>query len=357
VVATIGIDARAAAEVPAGRGRFVRELLAALARRDDDLQYRLYARDPWGDLDPERFTWVRVGHRDPLWHVAVARRAARETDAFLSTNSYLTAALSRAPMAVMVYDLVPFVAADLARSRSTWIERATIRPAVRRSSSLICISTATEQDLVQCFPRAHGKTAVAHLAADPAFSEARDQILGAEKAPFVLAVGTLEPRKNLRRLIEAWETVAEHHARSHRLLLVGPEGWGDPGLERVASTASIEQTGYVTDAELRRLYATCACFVYPSLYEGFGLPILEAMAAGAPVVTSNLSSMPEVAGDAALLVDPTNPREIGTAIVRVLDDPALGDELRRRGHVRAAAFSWDRTAAQVLDAVLAGSRT
>ncbi len=347
---TVGIDARAAAEVPAGRGRFVRELLQAFARRDDGIRYRLYAREPWGELDPARFEWVLIPKRDALWHWNVARRAGKETDAFLSTNSYLTAILARSPMTIVVYDLVPFVVPELARAQSTWIERATLRPAVRRARNLVCISTATENDLIAHFPSARGKTSVAHLAPDATFFEPTTHDRASE-TPYVLAVGTLEPRKNLSRLIDAWREVHAGSGAGHRLLLVGPEGWGDPGLERIAQTASIERSGYVTDEDLHRLYTHCDCFVYPSLYEGFGLPILEAMAAGAPVITSNNSSMPEIAGDAALLIDPMNTSEIAAALALVLTDHDVAADLRERGRIRAAAFSWDLTAQQVLDAL------
>lgn len=351
---TIGIDARAAAEVPAGRGRFVRELLSAFARLEissADLRFVLYAREPWGDLDPARFRWSLSAQPDPLWHVAVAHRAARDTDCLLSTNSYLTPILSRARTATMVYDLVPFMVADVARSQSLWIEKATIRPAIRRSRALICISEATQADLIRCFPQARSKAAVAPLAADASFAPhvGAHAPAGGSTRPFVLAVGSFEPRKNLRRLVSAWESLPADIHSTHELVLVGPKGWGDAGIEDAGSLSSVRIAGRVSDEELRTLYATCSCFVYPSLYEGFGLPILEAMASGAPVVTSNVSSMPEIAGDAAVLVDPLDEAAITSAILAVLTDPALAESLRNRGAARASAFSWDRTAQTILD--------
>ena len=345
---TIGIDARAAAEVPAGRGRFVRELLEAftrLAGADADTRFVLYAREPWGHLDPVRFRWHLSPLPDPLWHAAVARWAPRESDCFLSTNSYITPTLSRAPTATMVYDLVPFVVNDVARTQSAWIEKATIRPAIRRSRSLICISEATRADLVRCFPQAQSKATVAHLAADASFAPVPSTN---PQRPFVLAVGTFEPRKNLRRLVAAWEGLPSSVHETYDLVLVGPKGWGDAGIEGADGSSTVRIAGRVSDEELRGLYASCACFVYPSLYEGFGLPILEAMASGAPVITSNVSSMPEIAGDAALLVDPLDETAIGQAIRAVLDDPALAASLRARGSARAHEFSWDQTAQTIL---------
>jgi glycosyltransferase involved in cell wall biosynthesis len=348
---TVGIDARAAAEVPAGRGRYVRELLRALHGLEEPRNDRfvLYAREPWGDLDPARFHWRQIRLPDPVWHLAAAARASRETDVLLSTNSYLTAWFCLKPTAVTVYDLVPFVEGGHARTSSARIERATIRPALRRARALACISDATRRDLVRHFPTAAAKSSTIPLAADASFGEAVAAPGHPElDRPYVLAVGTLEPRKNLERLIAAWASMGDDARGDHVLALVGPRGWDAAPILDAARAAGARLLGHVSDEQLRALYAGCACFAYPSLYEGFGLPILEAMAAGAPVVTSNLSSLPEVAGDAALLVDPRDPRAIANAIGRVLGDPALADDLRARGRDRAREFSWDRTARETL---------
>ncbi len=349
---TVGIDARAAAEVPAGRGRYVRELLAALKFLDEarDVRFVLYARERWGDLDPARFRWRLDGLPDPVWHVAAAARASREVDVFLSTNSYLTAWFCLKPTAVVVYDLVPFVDRANAKTSSARIEQATIRPALRRAAALPCISEATRADLVRLFPSAQRKASVIPLAADPVFSApvAAPGHPALEGKPYVLAVGTLEPRKNLERLITAWSAMDDGARAGHVLALVGPIGWDAAPILAAARDNGAQLLGRVSEDELRALYAGASAFAYPSLYEGFGLPILEAMAAGAPVVTSNVSSLPEVAGDAALLVDPHDPAAIGAALTRLLGDPALTDDLRGRGRARAAAFSWERTARETL---------
>jgi glycosyltransferase involved in cell wall biosynthesis len=349
---TVGIDARAAAEVPAGRGRYVRELLAALERLEEarDVRFVLYARERWGALDPERFAWRLVGLPDPAWHLAAAARASREVDVLLSTNSYLTAWFCRKPTAVVVYDLVPFVDRQNAKTSSARIEQATIRPALRRAAALPCISEATRADLARLFPYAESKATMIPLAADPAFSApvAAPGHPALKGQPYVLAVGTLEPRKNLERLIAAWSAMDERARAGHVLALVGPIGWDAAPIVAAARDHGAQLLGRVSEDELRALYAGASAFAYPSLYEGFGLPILEAMAAGAPVLTSNVSSLPEVAGDAALLVDPTDVDAIGTALTRLLAHPALAEDLRARGRARAALFSWERTARETL---------
>ncbi len=348
---TIGIDARAAAEVPAGRGRYVRELLTALQRLPEaqDVRFRLYAREPWGALDPQRFQWTTIGLPDPAWHLAAAVRASRETDVFLSTNSYLTAWFCLKPTAVVVYDLVPFVRPAEAQSRAARIERATIRPALRRAAALPCISRATQVDLEQRFPAARGKASTIPLAADAGFGSPVDHPGHPElELPYVLAVGTLEPRKNLERLLDAWLLLPAALRDAHALALVGPRGWDDERIVAKAEAAGARLLGRVSEAELRALYAGAAAFAYPSLYEGFGLPVLEAMAAGAPVITSTVSSLPEVAGDAALLVDPEDPGAIAGALERVLTDPVEAARLRLAGPARASEFSWQRTARETL---------
>lgn len=348
----IGIDARAAAEVPAGRGRYVRELLLALQLLPEaaDVRFDLWAREAWGDLD-DRFRWRCVGLPDPAWHLAVALRA--RGDAFLSTNSYLTAWATRVPTAITIFDLVAFLpgVADQAQRRAARIERATIRPALRRAAALPCISAATCDDLEGRFPAARGKTVTIPLAADAALARAApplDPGHGLDGRPYVLAVGTLEPRKNLERLVDAWTRLPQGLRDAHALALVGPRGWQDDAILAAAHAAGAVLLGRVSEEQLHALYAGCSAFAYPSLYEGFGLPVLEAMTAGAPVLTSDVSSLPEVAGNAAMLVDPRDTGAIADGLKRLLSDRALAEELRVRGRARAADFSWAQTARATL---------
>jgi glycosyltransferase involved in cell wall biosynthesis len=354
---TIGIDARAAAEVPAGRGRYVRELLAAFARRDDDVRYLLYARERWdGQLD-ERFEWRLIDSPDPLWHLRAARAANREASVYLSTNSYLTAWFTRIPCAVVVYDLITFKPDARPQRRASLIERATAGPAIRRAAALLCISEWTRRDLVERFPRAAPKaTAIPLAASEPPELDADAAVarLGLERR-FVLAVGTLEPRKNLGRLIEAWSMLAPEVRDAHALALVGPKGWEmDEVLAPInAAREDVRVLGFVSDEDLAALYRRCELFAYPSLYEGFGLPVLEAMQAGAPVVCSNTSSLPEVGGDAVAYVDPRDSGAIAAALERLLGDPGERRRLAEAGPQRARSFSWDQTARLTYEALAA----
>jgi glycosyltransferase involved in cell wall biosynthesis len=354
-IAVLGIDARAAVEEPAGRGRYVRELLRALARRDDDHVYELYARARWEEELDDRFRWRLLQTRDPLWNVRAARAASTGCSAFLSSNSYLTAWFLRVPSVVVVYDLVAFRPEVRPRRSSGLIERATIGLGVRRAAHLLCISDATRSDLVARYPGVEPKTSVVPLAADEQFARpispgVLDEVRSRHglDEEFVLCTGTLEPRKNLLRVLEA-------HAGSSRraqLVLVGPAGWEfEPILEAAGRRNDVRVLGRVSDEDLAALYHACTVFCYPSLYEGFGLPLLEAMAAGAACVTSRVSSLPEVGGDAVVYVRPESVEEIRTAIERLLtseDERRVLGELAAR---RARGFSWDRSAAGTLAAL------
>lgn len=353
---TIGIDARAATEVPAGRGRVVRELLRALAERDENrYRYLLYAREPWHESLGERFSWRVIRAGDPRWHLATARAANQECGAFLSSNSYLTPLFLRIPTVTVVYDLVTFEPAMRPNRRSTMIERLTLGPAVRRSAVLLSISQATADALIGHYPRAAGRTVVAPLGVSPALERDSDPAESSTlpAGGFVLAVGTLEPRKNLPRLVAAYSSLEERMQRAHPLVVVGALGWQTGPTLRALQALGDRCTmlGYVSDAALAELYRRCAVFCYPSLGEGFGLPVLEAMAAGAAVVTSNLSSLPEVGGEAVEYVDPHDSSSIAAGLQRVLEDDGRRSELGCLARKRALEFSWQRFADILLQAV------
>jgi len=357
---TIGIDARAATEVKAGRGRVVRELLRALAVRDDPNTYICYARTRWDEpLLDERFAWTLIGARDPLWHLRTARAAGRDCDVFLATNSYLTVIFTRCPSVAIVYDLVAFDPETSPNRQSALIERLTLGPAVRRARVLECISRATADALVARYPRAAPRVAVAPLGVAPVLAHpAAEELHDLPEPGFVLAVGTLEPRKNLPRLVEAYAGLPPDLQASHPLVVVGALGWRTGStLEALRSLGErCRLLGHISDAALAELYRRCAVFCYPSLGEGFGLPVLEAMSAGAPVVTSSLSSLPEVGGEAAIYVDPRSVESIRRGLLQVLESALLRSDLARRGPERARGFSWDRTGQITLDALRQAAR-
>jgi glycosyltransferase involved in cell wall biosynthesis len=209
-------------------------------------------------------------------------------------------------------------------------------------------SEATARDLAELYGVDRGRVTITPLGAevppdpDRAGAERLLHDLGV-RGPFLLAVGTLEPRKNLPRLLDAFGEAAGELG-GHWLVVVGPVGWG-PRLRPTWDSVRVKLAGPVGDRLLHALYQAADGLAYPSLYEGFGLPVLEAMANGTPVLTSDRSSLPEVAGDAALLVDPTDRAAIAAGLVRLAGDSALRRRLVEAGRRRAAAFTWRATAA------------
>ena len=358
----IGIDARAAAEVPAGRGRYVRELLRAMPAGHDMIAY---ARETWDGAAPN-VRWRLVEGREPLWQLRAARAANHECDVFLSTNTHLMSGFLRIPSATVVYDMAAFDP-SFESPRGAGFERWTLRLALRRAQAVIAISEATRAGLVERLPRAAPMAAAIPLAADAAIAEAPPDCsevlarLGVDR-PYVLVTGTLEPRKNVPRAIEAFAALPPALRDSHELVLVGARGWSaEATFARVAAHSDHVRTlGFVTDDDLRCLYRQATVFLYPSLYEGFGLPVLEAMLAGVPVLTSDVSSLPEVGGDAVAYADPLDVDSIRAGLAALLHDPERRAELAARGRERANEFSWEATAARtvaVLERISGSGRT
>jgi glycosyltransferase involved in cell wall biosynthesis len=335
----------------------VRELLRALSRLDARHRYVLYARTRWEELpQDDRFEWRLLTDPDPRWHLRAALASSRECDVLYSTNSYLTCWFARIPTAVCVYDLVTYRRDMMPQRRARMIERATLPFATRRARAFLAISQATANDLTRLFPRTRARTHVIPLAADERFSADGPPVepvlerLGV-RAPYVLSVGTLEPRKNLLRLVQAFAALDEEVRERVQLVIVGAVGWD---AEATLATLDLHHElvralGHVDDADLRALLRGAQLFAYPSLYEGFGLPVLEAMRSGTAVLTSGVSSLPEVAGEDAIYVDPLDVDDIRRGLEQGLVDEALRLRLAEAGRARAETFSWERTARETLE--------
>ena len=251
-----------------------------------------------------------------------------------------------ARVVMTVHDLVPLLFPEWQTRRRVFYFKYILKHRFRFVDRFIAVSDSTRKDLIHHFQIPEHKIDVVHEGVSGKFRPAKT-----EREQFILAVSTLEPRKNFKRIIEAFISLRKKEKTRDRLFIVGKKGWLFDDILNVPREFQddIVFTGYVSEAELIHLFQTARCFVYPSMYEGFGLPILEAMACGCPVITSSTSSMPEVAGDAALLVDPYEVDDIEDAICKLTNDPALCAELSAKGIQKALEFSWRRTAQQTLD--------
>ena len=220
---------------------------------------------------------------------------------------------------------------------------------LRRADGLIAVSENTRQDAILPLGIAPERIETIHSGVDQRYFDVRpSSIAHGRKRPYVLFVGAIEPRKNLGTLLDAWSGLSRDLREAFELVIAGPEGWGaEKTLARIQQ--EVTWLGYVPDADLPSLVAGAAAFVYPSLYEGFGFPVAQAMAAGVAVVTSNNSSLREIARDTALLVDPKSASEIASALTRLLESESLRQDLGARGRKRACEFRWETCAQRSLE--------
>jgi len=348
-------------QAPGGIGTYIRNLAPALAARDASLELALFhARFP-GPVAPERWLrdhWVEelpasIRALYPRWNVLSRPplpASLASADVVHATNHAAVPPAGRDQrLVVTVHDLAFEHAPNLFPRQWRLLYRTGLRAAVKRADAIVTPSRNTAEDILSRTNVEPAKLRVVPLAASlPQGTLGSEEVLARFKVrgPYVLFVGTLEPRKNLVRLVRAYRRVAATGV-PHALVLAGPLGWQHEPLMRelaLRGPGEIVMTGRITDDELDAIYRAADAFVYPSLFEGFGLPVLEAMARGVPTITSTTTSLPEVAGDAAIGVNPRSIRDLAQAIERVLTEVALAEDLATRGRRRAERFTWDETA-------------
>jgi len=291
------------------------------------------------------------------WTPFVFPRDLQRRGAHVAHVQYIIPPVAPCPIVTTIHDVAfrryPHLFPPKHRLLLNWL----IPLAAANSAAVITGSEATKRDLLEFYDLPEEKVTVTPYAADSLYQpmdpvEARRAVQSRHGVPlpYLLSVGVLQPRKNLPRLVRAYNRIAK--SIPHRLVLVGKEGWAGDELRQAVAQAPVGRepifTGYVADADLPALYAGADLFVYPSLYEGFGLPPLEAMACGAPVLTSNVSSLPEVVGNAAVTIDPHDEAAIADGIQALLADPARREALSAAGVEHSRLFSWERTARETL---------
>jgi glycosyltransferase involved in cell wall biosynthesis len=361
----------------AGISKYIRQLLSHLPLADPAGRYTIFTHNEMAGLD-----WLWSGPAAPLAHGRfTVRRARLPTTSppvrILWEQSLLPLEAARAgaqvlhsplnvvplaapcPTVVTIHDLTFLLFPDrFSRAKRTYLRLFTALT-VHRACLVLADSESTRRDILRFFRIPASKVRVVYPGVDPEFvplaggrAEAAAR-LGVPQ-PLVLYVGTLEPRKNVDTLVRAFARVRRRTGLPHRLALVGGKGWMYEQIFRAIEDEALGDAvvlpGYVPGDRLPLWYNAADLFVYPSQYEGFGFPPLEAMACGTPVITSTTSSLPEVVGDAGITVQPNDVEALATAMERVLMNPALAQEMRARGLIRASSFSWMATARECVRA-------
>lgn len=356
----IAIDARKWRDY--GIGTYVRNLVRHLARLDRETTYFVFCgRTDEATLRDLAENFVPVVDESSGYslreHVSIPRKLGRLGADLLHSPHYVLPLLCRTPAVVTIHDCIHLLFPQYLPNRMAWrYAHFMMGSAIRRSAAVLTVSEASRADILRFYPDTDPERVQvvpnaldAALLEDPGPEETervkeRYQIRGR----FVLYAGNIKPHKNLDRLIEAFGLVKQRPGQEDlKLLIIGEEVNRYGSLRRSVEAAGVRQDvrffGFVPDRTLAALYRLAAVFAFPSLYEGFGLPPLEAMACGTPVVTSRVSSLPEVVGDAALLVDPYSPEDIAQGILKALEDEALRATLVARGRARVQTFSWERS--------------
>jgi glycosyltransferase involved in cell wall biosynthesis len=348
-----------------GVGNYIKNLVRALSRIDGDNEYVLFAsgenachlqglgRNFSVEMAPANRV-VRLA-----WEQSVLPLRLKQKDISIYHGAtFVTPLVKSCCHVVSVHDMTFHLVPERHSLHKRVYFRSMVPAAIRRSDRVIAVSESTKRDLLKIVRTDEKKVCVIHHGVDAQFQPITDEEKLARirekynlRRKFILFVGVIEPRKNLETLVEAY--LADSISGEFDLVLAGSLGWGYTKLKQKISDARrehcIRMPGYIADGDLPALYSGATAFVYPSLYEGFGLPVLEAMACGIPVITSSVSSLPEIAGDAAILVDPHDTSALAWALQKILKDDRLREDLSRRGRQRAQLFSWEQTARKTLE--------
>lgn len=349
-----------------GIGRYLYNLIHTLGQIDQENEYHLYAK--------KGFFSFRKGKRLPKFDyknvfLKVDRfgrgidKTVGKVDIYHSPSPEPIKMTKASKVVVTVHDLI-FKAFPQGHTQETVDETdKQFRQIMERASKIICCSENTKNDLMKYFPVPEEKVVRIYQGVDKNvfYVIGNEEEVFARKllkskgvdAPYLLCVGTIEGRKNLEGVLKAFEQLRSQNKFKGKLVIIGMRGWLSEGIESLIEQLNLKEhvviPGYLTDAELRCFYNKAEVFVFPSFYEGFGFPIVESFCCGTPVVTSNVSSCPEVAGDAALCVDPKNLDAIAQAIDQILQDQKLRQDLREKGFKRAGDFTFLKTAQKTLE--------
>lgn len=367
----VGLDVRTITPVRSGVGNYVLHLFRGLRNVAPEQDFFLVGQrsnlDVIGGGIPDRVLHeTKISHENhplgDLWEHYWLPRVLHQNqvDVFHGPATLLPLARDGYAAVVTIHDLVAFLHPQTIPRKYATYMRWLIRKVVARADRIISVSEHTKSDLVDVLGVNPDKISVVYEAAHESFRPCNDQKLLDDvcqryglDGPFLYHVGNIEPRKNLVRLVKAFMIMRERSGHKVKLAISGQKGWLTRRLFKALGEIDIHRdvvfTGYVSHQDLPLLMCAAHAFVFPSLYEGFGLPVLEAMSCGTPVVTSDISSLPEIVGDKAVLVDPNSSESVAQGLQRILEDSQLHSRLAAEGFERAKLFSWNKAARETLD--------
>lgn len=365
----IGIDISSVVNQKTGVARYTKQLVKNLLEIDKENRYTLYSffgsrknTLPFNknnaifkayNYPPQSFKtfllMLRLLNKSPDF-------LTKEADIMHSTD-LLFPASSNKPSVLTVHDLIFLRFPRFYTQKNRSYMKSMAKFSIKNASHIICYSQATKKDIVNLLAVDENKISVIYLGVEKYFKRTNNRSISLAKQKYklprnyILTLSTIEPRKNLKRLIQAFNSI-KSEIGDFKLVIVGQRGWKYRKFFQFLSQMDVEEdivlTGYVNDKDLPAIYSGASVFAYPSLYEGFGLPVLEAMACGTPVVCANTSSLPEIVGEAAVTINPYSVKEIATGIKNVIVDKNLAKTLSNESIKQARKFSWENTAKQTL---------
>ena len=368
----IGIDARPIQGRFTGDSTYWRGLIAGLARLDSGDEFLLYldADLPEPKLPASESLRPRVLHalNWRVWSAWSFPRALRKDAVQVAHVQYTIPPRMPCPVITSVHDVSFKRHPEFFALKDRLILDIGVKRSAKQAAGILAISEFTRTEILELYRIQPEKVTVVYPGVDEQFAPmARDaacEVVSRRygmRSPFVLTVGVIQPRKNLHRLLEGFAKLKGIHRSDHKLVIVGKYGWKEANLERrieeLGLAGEVILTGYVPYEDLPAFYNAAEVFVYPSVYEGFGLPPLEAMACGTPVITGDRSSLPEVVGDAGIMVDPYDPGAFADAMAEVLSSEPLRAQMSARGLEQAKKFSWDKMAREMLAIYRAAARS
>jgi len=363
----IGIDIRETVHEKAGKGYYSAHLVEDILKQDKKNKYILYSDCPVLMYQKYENAEQRIiKKKGVLWHISVLKNLYKEKcDIFFAPTSYIIPALhnpKKLKVVMTVHDLVAFLFPTKHNKKAVLTEKATLKKALKKTVKILSVSRNTKKDLINKFKLADNIVDIVPNAASDIFEpipqDTYEHFIYEKDIPekFIFTAGTLEPRKNFPILFEAFAQVVKEFP-DYKLLVAGKKGWMFREIFETQAMLGLDGKvrflDYVPERELVYLYNLAKVFVYPSMYEGFGIPPLEAMKCGCPVVTSNISSLPEVVEDAAIKIDPKDPKALANAIISMLRNEELRKEFIKKGFKQSKKYSWKLSARKFLDIIKA----